>query len=106
PPALVFWKALAVIGKSVLHALPTAAACPAASTAIPPAPSKPDPPRYVEYTNFVPVGLTFVTNALWHMIVAPLRPLQKSPPLNCVWKAPGVVGKSADPVSPARYALP
>ena len=50
------------------------------------------PPRYVEY-SMRPVASSFATKAF-------------SLPVSEVANAPAVIGKSADPVDPAKYAFP
>src|SRR3990172_3840416 len=93
PPATRVWNASGVDGKSEEPVKPATYAAPVSSRAIASPASKKRPPRYVEYTRSDPAGLIFAANA-------------SHPPWFDRSKAPGVVGKSAEKVSPARYALP
>ena len=66
---------------------PASQALPAGSSTMPPSASPCVPPITVEYTAAEPAGLSFVT--------------KPSLPSGVVSKAPGVVGKSVEPVPPA-----
>ena len=76
------------IGKSAEYVVPKTEANPIGSTVSAVPWSAPPPPRYVEYWRVPPSGLSFETNA------------SEGPPDRVRENAPGVVGKSADVVSP------
>src|SRR2546422_6791915 len=85
PPPSVGCKALTV-GKLADLVSPYTTTCPALSTAMDDASSKPPPPRYVEYSKVAPVGSSLATKA-------------SALPAKVDCKA-FVVGNKYDPVTP------
>ena len=92
-PASAGWKALAVTGKSGEFVLPTTKALWPWS-AMPVPPSKPLPPRNVEYFSAAAPG---------RPVSSRVTKASLEPPL-AGWNAPAVTGKSADDVVPATNA--